>query len=40
MRTKEFANGLTFSEIWNKPTGRQLFEGNIEVELEDEEYKE
>lgn len=29
-----YINGLTYTEVWAKPTGRQLFEGGFEIEEE------
>ena len=34
-----FINGLTYTEVWAKPTGRQLFEGGFEVPEVEEEVK-
>ncbi|OMJ87952.1 hypothetical protein SteCoe_10186 [Stentor coeruleus] len=31
-----FINGLTYAEVWSKPTGKQLFEGGEELEVEEE----
>jgi RWD domain len=32
IKSEVFINGLLYSEVWAKPTGRQLFEGGFEVE--------
>ena len=31
-----YINGLTYTEVWAKPTGRQLFEGGFEIQEEEE----
>ena len=37
IKMQEYINGLTYVEVWAKPTGRELFEGQAVQEIDEEE---